>query len=80
MEIILTNRVSLNLLPNTYSFELDGVTYNANEYFDNLQEMLEHAVEEICLEHMRRSSDEEHEELIQALDSMLQRYTQRYDL
>lgn len=62
-QYIITDRVKLTLLPQTYTFEIDGKIYEADwgDIFVDRDEMIESALEEIAIKAANFLDEDEHE-------------------
>lgn len=75
-QYIITDRVKLNLLPSTYTFEIDGKIYDADweEPYTDRDEMIEVALEQIAIEvveHWNEGNwEQEHEEFLTHLHKL----------
>lgn len=72
-EYIITDRISLTLLPHSYTFKIDDVIYESDRLYSTREEMIEGALDDISMQAIEDIAEDEHNDISIALQDLEER-------
>lgn len=81
-QYVITDRVKLTILPQTFTYEIDGKVFESDDPdpYDDREEMIENALEEIAIEFANHCTEDEHEEFLTPLHKLHNQLLPKYPI